>query len=60
MTLDFISQILWLAVSVTVDNQVKVIKKGKKQRYLQEVNVNLKVITVYVKLSSRIKTDNKE
>ena len=60
MTLDFISQILWLAVSVTVDNQVKVIKKGKKQRYLQEVNVNLKVITVYVKLSSRIKTNNKE
>lgn len=60
MTLDFISQILWLAVSVTVDNQVKVIKKGKKQRYLQEVNVNLKVITIYVKLSSRIKTDNKE
>lgn len=60
MTLDFISQILWLAVSVTVDNQVKVIKKGKKQRYLQEVNVNLKVIAIYVKLSSRIKTDNKE
>ena len=60
MTLDFISQILWLAVSVTVDNQVKVIKKGKKQRYLQEVNVNLKVITIYVKLTSRIKTDNKE
>ena len=60
MTLDFISQILWLAVSVTVDNQVKVIKKGKKQRYLQEVNASLKVITIYVKLSGRIKTDNKE